>query len=522
MALVIAGERSGVGKTTITLAMLACLQRRGLQVQSFKVGPDYIDPMFHQYVTGGASRNLDPVLTSEDYVQQCFTRHIQSVDYALVEGVMGLFDGVKVTGDWRLGTGKNNFELNLDNDGATNQINSHPIANHQILTDFASTAHIARLLSLPVVLVIDCSRLSGSVAAIAHGYLSFDPRLKIAGVVLNRVGSDRHLELLQDALEPSHLPILGTFRRQDNINIPDRHLGLVPTGEIAELDSLIDKLAYLGETCFNWELLLPLLKAETNSPQNQDEIPSIAPPRISGRGWGGVNPDKHNRILQPLQNSLKNMEGVRIAVARDRAFNFYYQDNLDQLKNLGAELIFWSPLTDTELPENVQGMYFGGGFPEVFAQELSNNTSAKDTVKKAILAGMPTYAECGGLMYLCEDIVNFEQQSYPMVGVLPTTAVMSCRLSLGYRIAIALQDSPLLSKSATVWGHEFHRSFLSKTPTQPLYNLHSYSAHTSATIEGWSLHQLHASYVHLHFGANPQIPLRFWQHCYQWQFNAIT
>ncbi|HEY9691347.1 MAG TPA: cobyrinate a,c-diamide synthase [Oculatellaceae cyanobacterium] len=522
MSLVIAGERSGVGKTTITLAMLACLQRRGLQVQSFKVGPDYIDPMFHQYVTRRASRNLDPVLTSEAYVQQCFTRHTQSVDYALVEGVMGLFDGVKETGDWGLVTGDNNFELNLDNDGAKNHINSQsPINNYQLLTDFASTAHIARLLSLPVVLVIDCSRLSGSVAAIAHGYRSFDPRLKIAGVVLNRVGSDRHLELLQDALEPLQLPILGILRRQDNINIPDRHLGLVPTGEIAELDSLIDKLAYLGETCFNWELLLPLLKVETNSPQNKGKSPDLAPPLDKGRSWGGVNPHNDDRILLPPRNSGRSWGGIRIAVARDRAFNFYYQDNLDQLQ-LGAELIFWSPLTDTELPENVQGMYFGGGFPEVFAQELSDNTSAKDAVKKAILAGMPTYAECGGLMYLCEDIVNFDQQSYPMVGVLPTTAVMSSRLSLGYRMAIALQDSPLLPKSATVRGHEFHRSELSKIPTQPLYNLRSYSAHTSAKIEGWSLHQLHASYVHLHFGANAEIPLRFWQHCHQWQFTTIT
>ena len=502
MSLVIAGERSGVGKTTITLAMLACLQRRGLQVQSFKVGPDYIDPMFHQYVTGRASRNLDPVLTSEVYVQQCFTRHIQGVDYALVEGVMGLFDGV---------TNLNTPPQDL----SRGEVN-----------DFASTAHIARLLSLPVVLVIDCSRLSGSVAAIAHGYLSFDPRLKIAGVVLNRVGSDRHLELLQDALEPLQIKILGVLRRQDNINIPDRHLGLVPTGEITELDSLIDKLAYLGETSFNWELLLPLLKVETNSPENQRESPNLAPPLNKGRGWGGVNDciNAHNddRILPSSRNSGRNWGGVRIAVARDRAFNFYYQDNLDQLQNLGAELIFWSPLTDTTLPENVQGMYFGGGFPEVFAQQLTNNASARDAVKAAILAGMPTYAECGGLMYLCEEIVNFDQQSYPMVGVLPTTAVMSSRLSLGYRIAIALQDSPLLSKSATVWGHEFHRSELSKVPTQPLYNVRGYSAHTSAKIEGWSLHQLHASYVHLHFGANPEIPLRFWQHCHQWQFKAIT
>lgn len=217
MPLVVAGERSGVGKTTVTLALLASLCRRRLKVQSFKVGPDYIDPMFHQHVTNRACRNLDPVLTSEAYVQECFASHIQDADYALVEGVMGLFDGA---------TG---------------------------IDSTASTAHVAQLLHLPILLVLDCSRLSRSVAAIAHGYRTFDPRVKLAGVVLNRVGSDRHLELLKDALEPLQLPILGVLRRQDNITIPDRHLGLVPTAEITQLDTLIDKLATLGDTCFDWE-----------------------------------------------------------------------------------------------------------------------------------------------------------------------------------------------------------------------------------------------------------------------------
>ncbi|MBH8563312.1 cobyrinate a,c-diamide synthase, partial [Nostoc sp. CENA67] len=233
MSLIIAGERSGVGKTTVTLTLLASLCRRGVVVQSFKVGPDYIDPMFHQHVTGRACRNLDPVLTSEAYVKECFAHHSQGSEYTLVEGVMGLFDGI--------GNGE---EVN------------------QCLTDFASTAHIARLLDLPVVLVIDCSRLSGSVAAIAHGYSSFDPRIKIAGIILNRVGSDRHLSLLKDSLKALQLPILGVLRRQDNIAIPDRHLGLVPTAELPELDAVINRLADLGDTCFDWQNLLPLLKSK--------------------------------------------------------------------------------------------------------------------------------------------------------------------------------------------------------------------------------------------------------------------
>ncbi|HEY9858215.1 MAG TPA: cobyrinate a,c-diamide synthase, partial [Candidatus Obscuribacterales bacterium] len=360
MALAIAGERSGVGKTTVTLALLAALQRRGLQVQSFKVGPDYIDPMFHTQVTGRACRNLDPVLTSETYVQECFARHTAGVDCALVEGVMGLFDGATGAEDW------------------------------------ASTAHIARLLNIPVLLVIDCSRLSRSVAAIAHGYRYFDPRIQLAGVVLNRVGSDRHLELLQSALEPLNLPILGVLRRQAEITIPDRHLGLVPTGELEQLSSLIDRLAHLGETCFNWSHLLPLL----------DAPPSQPPKQLDGQ-------DQHS-LPQPK---------VRIAVARDRAFNFYYADNLDGLKQRGAELIPWSPLSDPHLPKGVQGLYLGGGFPEVFAEQLADNASARDAVRVAIQAGLPTYAECGGLMYLCQQIQGFDQQSWPMVGILPTTAV---------------------------------------------------------------------------------------------------
>ncbi|MBN3952108.1 MAG: cobyrinate a,c-diamide synthase [Nostoc sp. NMS7] len=470
MALVIAGERSGVGKTTVTLTLLASLRRRDRLVQSFKIGPDYIDPMFHQHVTGRACRNLDPVLTSQAYVQQCFTRHSQLSEYALVEGVMGLFDGIG-HGEW--GT-------------CTERCRSMGHGQEkQKSTDFASTAHIARLLDLPVVLVIDCSRLSGSVAAIAHGYKSFDPRIKIAGVILNRVGSDRHLSLLKDSLEPLQLAILGVLRRQDNITIPDRHLGLVPTAELPELNALIDRLADLGDTCFDWQRLLPLLKSEP--------LPHLPP-------CGELK-------LHPPSS-------VRIAVARDRAFNFYYQDNLDLLQQLGAELVFWSPLEDAGIPKDVQGMYFGGGFPEVFAQQLAENTSVRDAVKTAIVKGMPTIAECGGLMYLCEQIIDFEGKSWPMAGVLPTSAVMGGRLTLGYRRAVALQDNLLVKAGRTVYGHEFHRSDLTLTPTQPLFETSRYDCDENMGCEGWGLPaNVHASYVHLHWGESGEIPQQFLKEC---------
>ena len=451
MAIIIAGERSGVGKTTVTLALLAAIKARSPShkslVQSFKVGPDYIDPMFHSYITGLPCRNLDPVLTSEAYVRSCFAKHSQNAEYALIEGVMGLFDGA---------TGHD---------------------------DTASTAHVARLLNAPVVLILNCASTSRSIAAIAHGYRTFDPRIQIAGVVLNRVGSDRHLELLTQALAPLELPILGVLRRQDNIAIPDRHLGLIPTAEMSNLDEIIQRLAHLGETCFDWEKLLPLMENSHSQPLSQME-----------KGVGGESK-------------------IRIAIAQDRAFSFYYADNLDLFHEMGAELIPWSPISDRELPENVQGLYFGGGFPEVFAAELAENKTARESVQIAIKSGIPTYAECGGLMYLCDRIVDFQEQSFPMVNIFPTTAKMGKRLTLGYRQAIALQDSPLVQKGDRIWGHEFHRSSLTEISDRPLYSLQGYDSHLQYPSEGWQEHQVHASYTHLHFGAQTRLLERFLNKC---------
>lgn len=478
MSLVIAGERSGAGKTTLTMALLAYLRRHSDRVQSFKVGPDYIDPMFHQFVTGRACRNLDPVLTSESYVQRCFTQHTRAAEYGLVEGVMGLFDGA----------------------GAS---------------DFASTAHVARLLNLPVLLVIDCARLSRSVAAIAHGYRSFDPRLTIAGVVLNRVGSDRHLSLLKAALEPLNLPVLGVFRRHEEVTIPDRHLGLVPTDELPALRQVIDRLAVLAETAFDWSRLLPLLRVgRSSSGETVGKLISRetaileAPP--GPQFWGS----RANARFQ-----LGDSESIRIAVARDPAFNFYYADNLEILQQLGAGLVSWSPMRDRALPDGISGLYLGGGFPEMFAADLEGNSAMRQAVKRAIATGMPTYAECGGLMYLSRGITDFEGRFWEMTGVLPTQTLMDQRLTLGYRRAIALHSTPLLSQGQEVWGHEFHRSHLTVLPDQPLYRTQGYEPDTPVANEGWHLPNLHASYVHLHWGDRLEIPQRFIALCGQYLFN---
>jgi cobyrinic acid a,c-diamide synthase len=457
MPIAIAGERSGVGKTTVTLAILATLRRRQQQVQSFKVGPDYIDPMFHSYVTGRACRNLDPILTSNDYVRGCFDRYSQTAPFTLIEGVMGLFDGASGT------------------------------------TDIGSTAQVAKLLDVPVVLIINCASTSRSIAAIAHGYRTFDPQIQLAGVILNQVGSDRHLELLKSALQPLHLPILGVLRRQNDLSIPDRHLGLIPAGELSSLEGTLDRLADVGETCFDWEKLLPLLA--TSQPK------SVGVPLVGTLGCQGTHKGKK----------------IRLAIAKDAAFNFYYADNLNLLEDLGAELVEWSPLHDEHLPPEIQGLYLGGGFPEVFGEILAANRSIRTAVKVAIQAGMPTYAECGGLMYLCDRIIDFDGRSHQMVGIFPTTATMGQRLTLGYRELMARRDTLLMNAGDRVWGHEFHRSTLSDEPPQPLFDLKGYESSLTFRPEGWYGYAVQAAYTHLHFGARPDLAARFIERCYQFK-----
>ncbi|MGB3616274.1 MAG: cobyrinate a,c-diamide synthase [Elainellaceae cyanobacterium] len=457
MALIIAGDRSGVGKTTVTLSLLACLRQLfpHQQVQSFKVGPDYIDPMFHAAITGRACRNLDPVLTSEGYVQRCFTTHSKAAHYALIEGVMGLFDGA----------------------GAT---------------DTASTAHIAKLLGVPVLLVLDAQRTSRSLAAVAHGFRSFDPEVEIAGVVLNRVGSDRHQDLLTEALRAISMPVLGVLRRNEAIAIPSRHLGLVPSGELT-IQPLIDQLVALGKSAFNWDRLTPLLAC--SDPLPADRLPLTNQPEN----------------LPPQQN-------LRLAIASDNAFNFYYADNLDLLSRQ-ADIVYWSPLRDN-LPDDIHGLYLGGGFPELFAAELAANGKALVALRQRAEQGLPIYAECGGLMYLCQTLTDLEGQRHAMAGLIPAAVSMGSPLTLGYRRATAIATTPMVSQGAVLWGHEFHHSRLCWLPDHPpeptnlpeIYALQRFDGH-GLPPEGYQTSHIHASYVHLHWGATPHLPQQFLQWC---------
>lgn len=490
MSLVIAGERSGVGKTTVTLALLSYLCQRGLRVQSFKVGPDYIDPMFHRHVTGRPCRTLDPVLTSERYVQQCFAQQTQAAEYALVEGVMGLFDGAGP----EIQAAKLAWQMAGFGEAAIAPSLAKGVA-------YGSTAHVAALLNVPVVLVVDCSRMAHSIAALVQGYRSYDPGLQMAGVVLNRVGSDRHLAMLKAALEPLGVPILGVLQRHAEITIPDRHLGLVPTAELPQLKALTEKLAHLATGWFDWAALLPLLQ--------------VTPPSAASEVTGDAIALSATSASQPLSLPVAAQPEprLRLAIAYDAAFSFYYADNLDLLAALGAELVYWSPLADAALPPAIHGLYLGGGFPEMFAAQLAENRAARAAVRAAILAGLPTYAECGGLMYLGQTITDFQNHAWEMVGVLPTATVMGKWLKLGYRQVTALADGVLCGQGAIAWGHEFHRSHLTVLPQAPLFAVEVPAAQPSLLTEGFHQPNLHASYVHLHWGNTPQLPQRFLAHC---------
>ena len=421
--------------------------------------------MFHSAITERSCYSLDPVLTSEAYVQQSFCKHRLGAEFAVIEGVMGLFDGATAT------------------------------------DDTASTAHIARLLNLPVVLAIDCGRMARSLAALVQGYRTFDERVKIAGVILNRVGSDRHLQLLSDALKQIEMPILGVFRREKDIELPSRHLGLVPTGEVGAFGEISKRLATIGERCFDWEKLEPLLEKEGEKSKSR---------RLQ---------EHQRRSAQAVSSSIRISSGhkVKIAIARDAAFNFYYPDNFELLQAHGADLVFWSPLRDQALP-TVDGLYFGGGFPEVFAAGLSENKVMRLSLRQVIEQGIPTYAECGGLMYLSETLTDLAGDAWSMVGVIPQAVEMSKQLTLGYRSALSLVDGPLLFKGQAVTGHEFHKSRVVEKVTRPAYETQRYWGEMKEPrLEGYRLSNLHASYVHLHWGSQPQLAKRFVQSCRQYQ-----
>lgn len=453
--LIIAGSHSGVGKSTVSLGLMAALKQRGLTVQAFKVGPDYIDGSYHTAITGRISRNLDSWMLKEDTVKDVFTTAAESADISIIEGVMGLYDG------------------------------KGP------LSDEGSTAEMSLLLQCPVVLVVDCSGMARSAAAVVKGYQTLDSRVNIAGVIANRVGGAGHYGLIQQAVENAcGIPVVGYLTEHPEIEIPERHLGLVPAIERGDHAFMVQELGKMAAATIDIEAIRTLANAA---------------PEIQIRS-----------SLSALSSSMstRSRSKVKIAVARDAAFNFYYQENLELLERAGAELQFFSPLAGEQLPKNVDGLYIGGGFPEEFAETLSANKQTAEGLQRAIRGGLPTYAECGGYMYLAEELVDRRGHFHAMVGVIPARVTMQERLSgFGYREVVGTSGNWLIRSNQTARGHEFHYSTIDyKQPREVAYELLG-TPYLGTQSEGYCRDNVIAGYTHIHFGSNPQIAVQFVGRC---------
>ena len=488
--LVIAAPASGSGKTTVACGLMAALRATGLAVSGHKVGPDYIDPGYHLLATGRPARNLDPVLCGEARVAPLFTHGAGGADVAVIEGVMGLFDGATAP----------------SGEGAGDP-------------GFGSTAHVARLLGAPVVLVIDASAMGRSVAAVATGFGRFDPRTTVAGVILNRVGSERHEVLLRDALADAGLPVYGAIRRTDQISAPARHLGLIPVAErSADATEATARLgALIAGSCD-----LPGLLALARSA-----------PDLPGASWDpaaevtGVTDAANARGPRPV-----------VAVAGGAAFTFSYTEHAELLAAAGLEVATFDPLRDESLPAGTAGLVLGGGFPEMHASGLSANEPLRHAVAAAAARHIPIAAECAGLLYLARTL-----DGAAMCGVLPVEAAMTPRLTLGYREATAATGSVLTPAGTVVRAHEFHRTatdpesgsppawHLPPTPApatpstslaSPAISVPSHSATLAVTKtspapparqEGYVTRNVHASYLHVHWAGYPSIAARFAAAC---------
>jgi cobyrinic acid a,c-diamide synthase len=439
--LVVAGTASGVGKTTVATGLLAALRRRGVTAAPAKVGPDYIDPGYHGLAAGRPGRNLDAWICGPDIVAPLAGRAGAGAEVLVVEGVMGLFDGSA----------------------------SPREAGGAVDSDLASTAEVARLLDAPIVLVVDAAATSRSAAALVHGFATFDPSIRVAGVVLNRVGSDSHEAALRDALAPVSVPVLGALRRDDALTWRDRHLGLVPVVEHPELvRTSLDRLATAIERAVDVDAVLALART---APQV-----AVPPPPLPRR-----------------------VGTARVAVAGGPAFSFAYPDNLEALQAAGAEVVPFDPLVDRALPAAVDALVAGGGFPEVYAAQLADNRPLLDDVAARVRAGLVTWAECGGLLWLARSLDGTD-----LAGVVATDATMTGRLTLGYRRATVATTSPLGPAGSTLWGHEFHYS-----TTEPAGDGLALEGRTGATRAGWVTPTLFASYLHLHLGGAPQVAEAF-------------
>lgn len=440
-AVVVAAPSSGSGKTTVATGLMGALRRAGHTVAPFKVGPDFIDPGYHALAAGRPGRNLDPVLVGEDLIGPLYRHGSSGADIAVVEGVMGLFDGRIADAFTGAATG--------------------------------STAHVAALLGAPVVLVVDARGQAHSIAALLHGFSTFDPAVHLAGVILNRVGSTRHEEVLRQACEHAGVPVFGAIPRADELSVPSRHLGLVTAVEHgAQAHSAVEAMTAL-----------------VGRHVDLAAISAAAASRVTGEAWDPA-------VAAPVGG------GVTVALAAGRAFSFGYTEHGELLRAAGAEVVEFDPLTDP-LPSQTAALVIPGGFPEQFGTELSANDVVRQQINTLAASGAPVQAECAGLTYLVDDL-----DGYPMCGVLAGSACFTERLTLGYRNAVAVADSTLHTVGERVIGHEFHRTAVAFADSyQPAW---VYPGHRVETVRDGAIRGgVHAAYLHTHPAAHPQSTTRF-------------
>ena len=438
----IAGTTSGVGKTSITCAIIHGIKKKGYSVQSFKVGPDFIDPSYLSSISGGPVRNLDPWLMGTTGIVKSFVKNFDS-DFTIIEGVMGYYDGF--SGD----------------------------------SNYSSTHHVASILKTPVILVLDASKTARSIAATALGFMKFHKNSRISGFILNKIGSKKHEELCRQALSSLNVPIVGVIPRNPDLTMESRHLGLIPVSEQKQLQSKISNIAKTMSDFIDVYKIIQIGK----------KVPSF---------------DSIPKEKNPKQKTT-------IAVALDESFNFYYQDNLDALKKEGAKIEFFSPVSDLKAPD-CDGIYIGGGFPEVIGSALEKNSRIQKNIKALAESGMPIYAECGGLMYLTKSI-DYGSKKFKMVGLFDATTKMQKRLKLNYTKASIVKNCLIAKASSTIQGHEFHFSELESVPKdfEFAYDL-SIGVGIKNQKDGLMQYNTLASYMHLHF-ARPGIARNFVQNC---------
>ena len=466
--LMIAAPASGHGKTTVATGLMAALARAGHSVSGHKVGPDYIDPGYHALATGRPGRNLDPHLVGEDRLVPLLLHGAAGAELAVIEGVMGLYDG-QIGGD-----------------------------------GFASTAHVAAVTRTPVVLVVDISSASRTIAATIHGLRTWaQPPVDVVGVILNKAGSARHADEVVRSIG-DQLPVLGILQRDDGIEAPSRHLGLVPAAERADASAALDRLAAQIAERVDLERVVRLASAAPGlEGAPWDPVEALAPLVEEGALAPVTKPGSSVApgLVTGLRPSSTN-GGARIAVAGGRAFTFRYAETVELLEAAGAEVVELDPLTDTRLPEGTTGLYLGGGFPEMHAAELGANERLLRELRTAIARGLPTVAECAGLLYLCESVRGPDGPALPMVGAIDATAEMAPRLTLSYRTATSPTDNLLARAGEVVNGHEFHRTHLTRATTgDPAWLMPDPAGVATAT--------LHASYLHTHWAGHPQLAARF-------------